>query len=213
MKTDFIIYKHTCCVNGKSYIGLTVDLERRTKEHQLKWSTCKAFHRAITKHGWDAFVTEVLYVCDDIQTARFREEQAIAEYGTMVPHGYNLTSGGEHGRLTDATKQRMSEYFTKTRSDPAYKEACRQKRLGVQHTNKRKRNTQLTSWRKAVARVDAGEVVGVSFDKRSGTNPWLAKANVSGKIHYIGAFPTATEAALAYRDYIQSLIESYRASE
>lgn len=213
MKTELIIYKHTCTVNGKSYIGLTNDLGRRTKEHQLRWSTCKAFHRAIIKYGWDAFTTEVLYVCDTIEQARFREEQAIAEYGTMVPHGYNLTSGGEHGRLSDATKQRMSEYFTNARSDPKYKEACRQKRLGVQHTEERKRNTQLTSWRKSIARVDAGEIVGASFDKRSGTNPWLAKANVSGKIHYIGAFPTDREAALAYREYIQSLIESYQASE
>lgn len=158
-------------------------------------------------------MTEVLYVCDNIHTARYREEQAIAEYGTIVPYGYNLTSGGEHGKLSELTKRRMSEYFLDVRADPEYKEACRQKRLGVQHTTERKRNIQLTSWRKAIARVDSGEIVGVSFDKRSGTNPWLAKANVSGKIHYIGAFPTATEAAMAYRDYLQSLIESYRASE
>lgn len=212
MKTEFIIYKHTCCVNGKSYIGLTVDLERRTKEHQLKWSTCKAFHRAITKHGWDAFVTEVLYACDDIQTARFREEQAIAEYGTMVPCGYNLTSGGEHGKLSELTKQRMSDHFKTTRADPAYREACKQQRIGVQHSVDRKRAIQLTAWRKAIARVNAGEIVGASLDKRSSTKPWLARANIQGKIHYIGAFATAVEASTAYRDYLQALIESDRAS-
>jgi len=94
-----IIYKATNKVNGKVYIGKTVEpLKIRMNNHKsdaLSGRRDTKFCRAIRKYGWDSFGWEVI---DD--TAKTHEELLDKEvyYIAMfsaIKKGYNLTEGGE----------------------------------------------------------------------------------------------------------------------
>ena len=93
-----IIYRATCLITGKSYIGKTVNsLERRKKEHQkeaLKENT--KFYRAIKKYGFEKFKWEVLK--NDIlsENLDWTEIWFITTFDTKV-NGYNTAVGGSGG--------------------------------------------------------------------------------------------------------------------
>lgn len=150
-----IIYKHTNRVNGKAYIGQTVDMARREWFHR-NTTHCPVFHAAIQKHGWDQFTTEVLLTCDTYEEANIHELRLIAEHQTLIPNGYNLREGGNNsspspetrarmsaaarGRVvSEETKRKISEAGKRLRSTPEYKEAQRLRRLGTKHSEDRKR--------------------------------------------------------------------------
>jgi group I intron endonuclease len=99
----FTIYKHTCIVTGKSYIGQTQNLKDRSWMHTRPYSRCPAFRNAVQKYGWDNFTTEILHEGLSLAQANEYEELAIAAHSTQVPHGYNLSPGGKnhtHHKLT-----------------------------------------------------------------------------------------------------------------
>lgn len=91
-----VIYKVTCLVNGKVYIGQTVDLKARIRSH---FSTKQKYHFgfALQKYGKDNFLWEIVEECpkdmlDD------REQYWIAFYNSNDSrYGYNLTIGGDNG--------------------------------------------------------------------------------------------------------------------
>jgi group I intron endonuclease len=100
-KTGFI-YKLTCTVNGKAYIGLSmVAFKKRMQGHRSKALSgkremgCRALNNAIRKYGWDAFTKEI--IADGIPKAELGdvERAMIVAHGTKAPKGYNLSIGGE----------------------------------------------------------------------------------------------------------------------
>lgn len=110
-----IIYKATNIINGKSYIGVTTNFENRKIAH--KNSAIREdgyyFHRAIAKHGWDAFEWSIIVTSDDMQELLIEEQNLIEKLGThYLRNGYNLTLGGE-GHLghvhSPETRQKISE--------------------------------------------------------------------------------------------------------
>jgi group I intron endonuclease len=57
------IYKLTCLVNNKVYIGKTIDLKRRINDHKKSRIIPNRKFKiayAIVKHGWESFVIEIL---------------------------------------------------------------------------------------------------------------------------------------------------------
>lgn len=103
----YLVYKHTS-PSGKSYIGITRDYDARCRMHRSPTSRCVAFRAAVERYGWDNFLHEVLYDNLTKDQALYREQQLIREYGTMVPHGYNLTTGGHMPEFSDTTRAMMS---------------------------------------------------------------------------------------------------------
>lgn len=93
-----IIYKVTNKINGKVYIGQTVQkLRRRRKKHiseALLNKNSYHFHGAIRKHGKSNFVWEVLEKCYSQEELNNRETYYIDEYDS-VNLGYNMRSFGE----------------------------------------------------------------------------------------------------------------------
>jgi group I intron endonuclease len=90
--------------NGKSYIGLSNNIKRRIKEHnvhskQEKGSPTKhAVHYAIEKYYQGSIPEiEVLEEIDfnDKDKMKEREKYWIAYYDTYGENGYNLTEGGD----------------------------------------------------------------------------------------------------------------------
>lgn len=106
-----VIYLIQNLINGKCYIGKTINLKRRIYEHFMGYSEgCKLLSRAIKKYGKENFSVEVLHEGIIPELLDEFEIQAIREYNTKAPHGYNLNEGGLGGiNPSKETRQRMSE--------------------------------------------------------------------------------------------------------
>lgn len=86
------IYKITNKINGKVYIGQSLDIEYRWKRHLWASDNC-AIHLAMRKYGNNNFSFEVLEECDK-SILNEREQYWITYYNSIVPNGYNMTQGG-----------------------------------------------------------------------------------------------------------------------
>lgn len=98
----YCIYKHTCTVNGKSYIGQTCQKPTKRWETGDKgYEDQSVFWAAIQKYGWDNFSHEILEEGLTLTQANEREKYWIAYYHTYVNDpdslGYNVTRGGDGG--------------------------------------------------------------------------------------------------------------------
>ena len=110
------IYMHTCTVNGKKYIGQTVNgINRRWTGHKsLSKSNAQPenhFQNAIRKYGSESFMHEVLENNVPIEILGSREAYYIQLHDTYK-NGYNSSPGGEHGILhSDETKLKMKQSY------------------------------------------------------------------------------------------------------
>jgi group I intron endonuclease len=109
-----IIYKATCKINGKSYIGQTIrSLRRRISEHLLavKNGSNYPLHNAIRKYGIENFSWEIICECLLKEDLDNQEKHYIVLFNTRKQNGYNLTDGGEgpNGWVpTEETRRKMS---------------------------------------------------------------------------------------------------------
>ncbi len=85
------IYKITETETGKCYIGQSVCIERRFKEHHKRWPL-------------DSHTYEVLMECND-NVSNFFEKAFISGYDCLEPKGLNKTIGGR-GLLNVSKKGR-----------------------------------------------------------------------------------------------------------
>ena len=108
------IYMIQNLVNGKIYIGQAVDIERRWVEHKKglrgnKNKPNKHLQNAWNKYKEDNFEFTVICECDESQLNTM-EEYYIFELMTYDDDiGYNKTYGGEGGRPTEETKEKLSK--------------------------------------------------------------------------------------------------------
>lgn len=86
------IYKVTNKVNGKVYIGQSVDIGRRWRQHMTAEDDIY-FHKAIQKYGVENFEWEVIEKCKKSELDE-RESYWI-EYYDSFNKGYNCTKGGD----------------------------------------------------------------------------------------------------------------------
>jgi len=94
------VYKWTCTVTNKSYIGYTGDgVLYRWEKHLLaaRTGTDYFFYRAIRKYGAAAFCGQVIFETENKKEAEEAERDAIASHKTLAPNGYNCTPGGTGG--------------------------------------------------------------------------------------------------------------------
>ena len=102
------IIKNT--INSKVYIGQTIDsLNRRFNNHKATTRTaCIKLHNALNKYGRENFYIELIAECDSNIVADSLESIYIKEYNS-VENGYNIQSGGSHGKHSEETKRKISE--------------------------------------------------------------------------------------------------------
>ena len=93
----YSVYKHTS-PNGKIYIGITaIDPEKRWKQG---YSHNRHFSMAIKKYGWENISSEIIASNLTQKDACEMEISLIKEYNsTNRNYGYNISTGGESGRL------------------------------------------------------------------------------------------------------------------
>jgi|ERR1700677_1921465 len=97
-----LIYKLTCAVSGKSYVGITARaLDTRWAEHcQRARHGTRKFSRlylAMEKYGAETFTREIVATTDSEEEARNLERTFIIQFDTFA-NGYNANEGG-HGWL------------------------------------------------------------------------------------------------------------------
>jgi len=97
-------------VNGKQYIGIAINPKRRWVEHRCGHGS-KILYSAFKKYGIEKFTFSIIFEGSE-QAAKDLEVHLIAHYGTIAPHGYNITAGGE-GTLgwkpSKVTREKMSQ--------------------------------------------------------------------------------------------------------
>lgn len=106
------IYKITNNVNGKVYIGQSINIKARWKDHinalNRDDSRCTLLQRAWKKYGQENFSFEILELCtedmlDDIETKYI-------DFYDARNKGYNIEPGGNKNKcLSDETKQKIRE--------------------------------------------------------------------------------------------------------
>lgn len=92
------IYKITNKINGKCYIGQSIDIEKRWKDHQLPCrqtgkSSNYPLYRAFKKYGLNNFNFSVIEECE-LDQLDIREQYWIKYYDSYN-NGYNATLGGQ----------------------------------------------------------------------------------------------------------------------
>jgi group I intron endonuclease len=88
------IYSITNKNTGEMYIGQSVNIESRWKQHSYGQDYSKSdIDKAIKQLGKDQFIFKVLLECDK-ENLDYHEVRLIEEFDTFV-HGYNLTKGGQ----------------------------------------------------------------------------------------------------------------------
>lgn len=89
------LYKITNLVNGKAYIGQSIDPYKRFISHcsrSSRDSDNSPIHAAIKKYGKENFSIEILEWSENYNQ---REKELIQEHGSLAPNGYNVALGGE----------------------------------------------------------------------------------------------------------------------
>jgi group I intron endonuclease len=151
-----IIYKATNLINGKQYIGQTIQsLAKRKNSHcaayNTDWSLLKT---AIQKYGKDNFRWEVIDTAQNIEELNSKEIFWISKLNTMIPYGYNLDSGGKNKKLSEQTKKKISK-------------AHQGKKLTKEQKDK-------------ISKANKGRFIGESnpmFGVKKELHPWFGKAH------------------------------------
>ena len=102
-----VIYKATCLITNRSYIGQTrKSLEERKKQHQ-KCHDGSPFHLAIEKYGKEKFIWEILEECDN---SKLDEREIFwIDYYHTYGRGYNATRGGDNANALDNWRKNNPE--------------------------------------------------------------------------------------------------------
>jgi hypothetical protein len=89
------IYKIENKVNGKIYIGQSIEIENRWKKH-LRANDDFIVHKTIHKYGKENFTFSIVEECG-IDELNSKEIYWINFYQSIVPNGYNMIPGGSNG--------------------------------------------------------------------------------------------------------------------
>lgn len=104
-------------INGKIYVGISNNLEKRWKRHKSNAKSKNlarkhAIHHALAKYGFENFIFKSIEQLPDLDTANIKERDWIKTLKDFKYQLYNETDGGD-GHLgvkwTDEQKKKASE--------------------------------------------------------------------------------------------------------
>lgn len=120
------LYRVINTVNGKIYIGQSVDTRKRWYDHKREAAQdnpASAISRAIKKYSNNAFEFEVIAGCKKWEDANDTETLLVQQYNSQVPNGYNVAPGGINAPKSEEWKQIMRDHW----ADPAYHDSVSSK--------------------------------------------------------------------------------------
>lgn len=105
-----VIYQIKNKINNKLYIGQTIDFASRWKRHLRQMlQDDYPLYRAIRKYGASNFEVSILENVDSIDKLNEREIFYIKEFNTMLPLGYNCSTGGNRPIFSKESREKMSK--------------------------------------------------------------------------------------------------------
>ena len=145
------LYKTECLVNGKLYIGISVN--QKNKQNYL--GSGIALKDAIKKYGKENFKKTILVdSIDSLEDLNRLEKEYIEKYNCLCPIGYNIDLGGKgNGNHSETTKKKISKTKTGIKHTKEHIAKNRESHLGLTLTNKTKNkiseaNKGNTPWNK-----------------------------------------------------------------
>ena len=156
-----IIYIVTNRINGKQYVGQTINsLKQRKGEHinaSIKNKDKLYFHSAIRKHGPENFDWTTIH--DDITTIDFLNRLEIFYIGfyDTFGNGYNLDIGGRNAIPSKETRKKLSKTLKKMWENKELRLAMSIARSGKNNPNYGK--IYSLARRKRMSEVAKGEMV------------------------------------------------------
>ena len=141
-----VIYKHTNLINGKSYIGQTINKpEYRWGKNGEGYKDSPLFYAAIQKYGWDNFEHTILESNVPKELLNQKEIYWINYYQSdSREHGYNLTSGGYEPLKPEQLKIRKEKLKNWKKEHPEQVEKCvkSMQQYWKEHPNEKKQVLQ-----------------------------------------------------------------------
>lgn len=113
------VYVITNTVNGKTYVGSSVNARKRLGQHRLDLSKGKHANRKLQgawlKYGPDAFEFRLIEIVDDLDQLLIREQAYITEFQS-VARGYNirLEAASNRGLTGRPVSKRHRENLSKS---------------------------------------------------------------------------------------------------
>ncbi len=107
------IYKIENKVNGKVYIGSSIDIEVRWKNHIRSLNGKDKYfndylHRQWREYGEENFIFNIIEECNVYELDK-KEQYWIEFYDSMDrENGYNLKEAGKRGKLSEETRRKLS---------------------------------------------------------------------------------------------------------
>ena len=130
------VYKITNIVNKKVYIGQSINIKARWKDHIHSLnrgdSRCTLLHRAWNKYGQDNFSFEIVELCDEDMLDDVEIKYIDLYDSCNVNNGYNIEAGGnQHKRLSDETKRKIGNANRGRRHSEESKKKMSESRTGA----------------------------------------------------------------------------------
>ena len=139
------IYSITNSVNGKVYIGQSINIHSRLQQHKKCHSSEMVVTKALLKYGISSFIFEVVELCDPTLLNE-KERYWISLKNSIVPIGYNCTSGGDSkGTISEQTRKAMSKAQKGKTVTTNTKEKLRAINTGKQHKESSKEKASVAS--------------------------------------------------------------------
>lgn len=105
------LYRITNKINGKIYIGQTVQPDKRWNQHcRDAKNPTMVIHHAINKYGKENFEFEVIAGCRNWEDANESETLFVKEYNSLVPNGYNVALGGYNAPKSEIWKEAIRKW-------------------------------------------------------------------------------------------------------
>jgi len=131
------IYLTICLVNGKKYIGQSINL----RNINTYLGSGIAFKCAVKKYGKDMFVKTILVNdVNCLNRLNELEREFILKYNCIAPKGYNLDLGGTNkGRMSEETKAKMIKSKTGKKHTQKQREASIKCHTGLKLSDETKK--------------------------------------------------------------------------
>lgn len=138
MTKRIYIYRIYFPASNKCYIGQTIDLQRRMKQHfESGHLICKALWK------YNNYQVSILHTCKSHDVANVLEIEDIRNFNSVRPNGYNLTHGGGSEIPCQETKEKMRQAQLGKKSSAETKEKLRLAHLGIKHSEERREKNRL----------------------------------------------------------------------
>jgi group I intron endonuclease len=172
MGGSMFIYKITNKINGKVYVGQTIQtIQERWHGHCATHSNCILLSKSIKKYGKVNFLVEQIDTATTIEELNEKEIYWIEFFSCIVPKGYNIFVGGDNRKHSEETKEKISKAIKGRKFTEEHKAKISAAHKGKQKSKEHLENISKNHWMrgktgdkhfnsKKIKLVDTGEIFG-----------------------------------------------------